>query len=83
MPNKSGIQGVPQCKPKPKSFNLLQEREVLQLFWDEHPAKEIGEILCISQSTVEAHRWNICCKLGAENSISMVKRALLAGLLKL
>jgi DNA-binding CsgD family transcriptional regulator len=60
-----------------------REIEVVKLIWQELSAKEIATKLRISPRTVEAHRWNICVKIGAKNSVSIVKYALMAGIIKL
>jgi DNA-binding NarL/FixJ family response regulator len=60
-----------------------REIEVIQLIWQEFTAKEIGKKLRISPRTVEAHRWNICQKVRAKNSVGIIKYALRAGIIEL
>jgi DNA-binding NarL/FixJ family response regulator len=60
-----------------------REIEVIQLIWQEFTAKEIAEELHISPRTVEAHRWNICQKVRAKNTVGIIKYALRAGIIKL
>jgi len=60
-----------------------RELEVVQLIWQEYTAKEIAAKLRISPRTIEAHRWNICQKIGAKTTVGIVKFALRAGIIKL
>lgn len=53
-----------------------RETEVLNAIFEEMTTKEISEKLFISPKTVEAHRMNIMSKLGAKNSVGMIKIAL-------
>jgi DNA-binding CsgD family transcriptional regulator len=57
-----------------------RERQVVELIIDGYSAKEIGKMLSISPRTVEAHRWNICRKLGARNTADIVRIVLEARL---
>jgi len=43
--------------------------------------QEISEKLFISPKTVETHRMNIMSKLGAKNSVGIIKNAIENGLL--
>ena len=62
--------------PKPKLIqeNTLSEREtdVLKLICQQKTAKEIGEILFITQRTVEGHKNNLFIKTGAKNIAGLV-----------
>lgn len=58
-----------------------REKEVLQLIAKELTTKEISERLNISTRTVETHRKNITHKLGAKNTISLIKTAMEAKLI--
>ena len=58
-----------------------RENEVLQAIAEELTTKEISEKLFISPKTVETHRMNIMSKLGAKNSVGIIKTALEIGLL--
>jgi DNA-binding NarL/FixJ family response regulator len=60
-----------------------REVEILKLIWEECTAKEIGAELGISPRTVEAHRWNICHKVGAKTTIGLIKYALRKGIVTL
>lgn len=53
-----------------------REKEVLQCIADELTTKEISEKLFISTKTVESHRANLMSKLGAKNSVGIVRIAI-------
>jgi len=53
-----------------------RETEVLQAIYEELTTQEISEKLFISPKTVEAHRMNIMSKLGAKNSVGIIKIAI-------
>ena len=59
-----------------------REKEVLIAISEELTTQEIAEKLFISTKTVETHRMNLISKLGARNSVGLVKIALEKGLLK-
>ena len=59
-----------------------RELEIITLIALEYSGKEISDQLFISMNTVETHRKNIMKKLGAKNSISLVKYALKNKLIK-
>jgi DNA-binding NarL/FixJ family response regulator len=63
---------------------LLTEREleVITLISLELSGKEISEKLFISTNTVETHRKNIMKKIGAKNTIGLVKYAIKNNLIK-
>lgn len=58
-----------------------RETEVLQAIAEELTTQEISEKLFISPKTVETHRMNIMSKLGAKNSVGMIKAAIEQNLL--
>ena len=68
---------------KAKAEMTPREIEIIQLLWQELSADEISFKLGISPRTVEAHRWNIRLKIGAKNTVGIIKFALKAGLIKL
>ena len=53
-----------------------RETEVLKSIYEELTTQEISEKLFISPKTVEAHRMNIMSKLGAKNSVGIIKIAI-------
>ena len=53
-----------------------REREVLQLIAEGYTNKEIGEILCISIKTVQAHRANLMAKLDLHDRGELIKYAI-------
>ena len=58
-----------------------REEEVLQAISEELTTQEISEKLFISPKTVETHRMNLMSKLGAKNSVGIIKNAIEKGLL--
>ncbi|WP_179008645.1 response regulator [Winogradskyella forsetii] len=58
-----------------------REHDVLVAISEELTTQEISEKLFISPKTVETHRMNIMSKLGAKNSVGIVKTAIENGLL--
>lgn len=69
-------------KNKSKAQLSDREIEIIILISLEYSGKEISDKLYISMNTVESHRKNIMKKIGAKNSISIVKYALKNNLLK-
>ncbi|WP_282044410.1 response regulator [Winogradskyella flava] len=66
---------------KKTTNNLLikltrREKEVLEAIAEELTTQEISEKLFISPKTVETHRMNIMSKLGAKNSVGIIKTAI-------
>lgn len=53
------------------------QRRVLKLIADDKTSREIAEILCISQRTVDTHRAKIILKLKLQGSLALVKFAML------
>lgn len=58
-----------------------REKEVLEAISEELTTQEISEKLFVSIKTIETHRMNLMSKLGARNSVGIIKRALDYGLL--
>ena len=58
-----------------------REQEVLEAIAEELTTQEISEKLFISVKTVETHRMNLMSKLGARNSVGIIKNALEKGLI--
>ena len=67
---------------QPLSTQVLtpRELEVLQLFAEGHPVREIASILHISRKTVESHRRKIKGKLNIHNDADLIKHAIREGL---
>jgi two-component system response regulator NreC len=61
----------------PSSDNLTpREREILQLIAEGYNNKQIGEILCISVKTVQAHRSSLMSKLDLHDRSELIKYAI-------
>ena len=58
-----------------------REKEVLTILMQEKSTKEIAEVLCISQKTVEMHRSNLFVKLNVKNITGLVKQVIALDLL--
>lgn len=68
-----------QSKPKNNGLNIKltrREHEVLIGISEELTTQQISDKLCISPKTVETHRMNIMSKLGAKNSVGIIKIAI-------
>jgi len=57
-----------------------REREILQLIAEGYTSKQIGEMLYISDKTVENHRANIMSKLDIHDTAGLVRYAVKIGL---
>ncbi|MDQ3291447.1 MAG: response regulator transcription factor [Bacteroidota bacterium] len=57
-----------------------REKEILKLIAEENSNQEIADKLFLSLRTVETHRFNLTQKLGAKNTVSLVKEAIKRGL---
>jgi DNA-binding NarL/FixJ family response regulator len=58
-----------------------RETEILQLICRQKTAKEIAELLFLSQSTVEGHKNNLFVKTGAKNTAGLVIYAVQNGII--
>lgn len=58
-----------------------REKEVLEIIMQEKSTKEIADVLCISQKTVEMHRSNLFVKLNVKNITGLVKQVIALDLL--
>ncbi len=65
---------------RPASVLTIREREILQLLVEGRSVKDIGEQLCISPKTVEAHRRNLSEKLDIRQPVELIKYALREGI---
>jgi DNA-binding NarL/FixJ family response regulator len=68
--------GAAQKDNDPLSVLSPREKEILKLIAEEHTSVEIGEILFISDKTVEKHRTRIMEKLKARNLAGLVRLAI-------
>jgi DNA-binding NarL/FixJ family response regulator len=59
-----------------------REQEVLKLIAEAHTNREIGEILHLSEKTVESHRGNLLRKLGMRDRVELVRYAIRRGLIE-
>lgn len=76
------LQGKTRPKVKDKSVHLTRrEIEVLKLIVEEFSNAEIADKLFISIRTVDTHRRNLLTKLGAKNTVGLVKYAIKHGLM--
>ena len=75
--------GISQKDNDPISVLSPREKEILKLIAEEHTSVEIGEILFISDKTVEKHRTRIMEKLKVRNMAGLVRLAIKYGLVDL
>lgn len=68
---------------KPLACLTSREREILELVVDGKSSKEIGDVLCLSTSTIETSRSRLMRKLGVRNLPSLVKLAIKQGVASL
>ena len=72
------------CARKPphrEQFRLTaQQQRVLELALEGRTDREIGEALCVSESTVRYHLQRLKLRLGARSKVELVRRAYAAGL---
>jgi DNA-binding NarL/FixJ family response regulator len=59
-----------------------RETEVVKLVAEGHTNKEIGELLVISEKTVERHRANVLEKLGMRDRVELTRYAIRRGLIE-
>ena len=59
-----------------------REQEVLKLIAEAHTNREIGEVLHLSEKTVESHRGNLLRKLGMRDRVQLVRYAIRRGLIE-
>ncbi len=59
-----------------------RETEVVKLVAEGHSSKEIGEVLSISEKTVERHRANVLEKLGLKDRVALTRYAVRSGLIE-
>lgn len=59
-----------------------RESEIVKLVAEGHTSKEIGELLVISEKTVERHRANVLEKLGLRDRVGVTRYAIRRGLVQ-
>jgi DNA-binding NarL/FixJ family response regulator len=79
----SGYLGAKDTPPQNSHFEELsaREREVLKLIAEGCRNREVGDLLCISEKTVEKHRANLMRKLGLRNAQTLTAYAIEKGLI--
>ena len=66
----------------PDDILTPRETEVVKLIAEGHTAREIGEILVISENTVDRHRANVLEKLGLRDRVALALYAVRRGLVE-
>ena len=79
------LNGKGKRRATPKTRSPLEtlssrEREVLKLVAEGYRSREIGDLLCISEKTVEKHRPNLMRKLGINSATRLTAFAVEQGL---
>ncbi len=64
---------------EPDSELTPRELQIVRLIAQGYTAKEIGETLCISPKTVDAHRGHILRKLGVKDRVGLTRYAIRHG----
>ena len=59
-----------------------RESEIVKLIAEGHTSREIGELLVISEKTVERHRANVLEKLGLRDRVDLTRYAIRRGLVE-
>lgn len=76
------LSGTTPASPSTKLETLSpREREVLKLVAEGHTSREIAELLCISEKTVEKHRSSTMRKLGVSGVSALTAYAIEHGIL--
>ncbi len=60
----------------------VREKEILRLVAEGYTTREIGELLCLSEKTVEKYRAAIIHKLGLQSLSQLIKYAIRKGLIE-
>ncbi len=68
--------------PGPAEPLSPREQDVLKLIAEAHTSREIGELLHLSEKTVESHRASILRKLGMRDRVELVRYAIRRGLVE-
>ncbi len=64
-----------------KATLTTREKDILKMIVNGHTTKEISEKLFLGYRTVESYRFNILMKLDANNTATLVRKAIESGLL--
>ena len=67
----------PSCRPDDPS--TPRESQILKLIAEGHTSEEIGELLGISEKTVERRRANVLEKLGMRDRLDLTRYAIRRG----
>jgi DNA-binding NarL/FixJ family response regulator len=59
-----------------------REQDVVKLIAEAYTNRQIGEILNVSEKTVESHRANVLAKLGMRDRVELVRYAIRRGLIE-
>jgi DNA-binding NarL/FixJ family response regulator len=66
----------------PRDQLTPRELEVVKLIAEAYTNRQIGEILKVSEKTVESHRGNVLAKLGMRDRVELVRYAIRRGLIE-
>ncbi|MEA2396491.1 MAG: hypothetical protein QOK25_47 [Thermoleophilaceae bacterium] len=66
----------------PRDQLTPRELEVVKLIAEAYTNRQIGEILKVSEKTVESHRANVLAKLGMRDRVELVRYAIRRGLIE-
>jgi DNA-binding NarL/FixJ family response regulator len=66
----------------PRDQLTPRELEVVKLIAEAYTNRQIGEILMVSEKTVESHRANVLAKLGMRDRVELVRYAIRRGLIE-
>ena len=70
----------PTVEPEPQTVLTEREKEVIRLIAEGLSGREIADRLCISAKTVVTHRSNIMEKIGAHNTVELIRYAIREGI---
>ena len=76
------VEGVAARAAQGHSPLSEREREILRLVGEGWSVNEVAKKLCISAKTVITHRGNIMEKIGAHNTVELIKYAIREGIVK-
>jgi DNA-binding NarL/FixJ family response regulator len=76
------LDAVRQGLSVPAETLTPRESEVVKLVAEGHSSREIGEVLTISEKTVERHRSNVLEKLGLRDRVALTRYAIRRGMIE-